>query len=96
MAAITSNVGINITFIKHKNYSMATLKHEAIDRLWPIVGDLPKYKHKFDALLVNFNIDDVLELINVLFRDNDFKFSPHSSVYNAYFDEIEDIIYYMK
>jgi hypothetical protein len=69
------------------------LKNEAIDRLASVVGDLPKYKKKLEELIVNFSVDDVLELINAIYRDSDFKSSAYYRVYNQYFDEIEDLIY---
>ena len=69
------------------------LKHEAIDRLDPVVNDLPKYTIKFKELILNFKVDDMLYLINAIYRDNDFKSSRYYLVYNEYFDEIEELTY---
>ena len=69
------------------------LKHEAIDRLDSVVDDLPKYKEKLKALIVNFTIDEVLYLMNTIYRDNDFKNSVYFGLYNEYFDEIEELIH---
>ena len=69
------------------------LKNEAIDRLASVVDDLPKYQTSFKALIADFAVDTMLELINTIYRDNDFTFLPHCHVYNEYFDEIEDLIY---
>jgi hypothetical protein len=69
------------------------LKNEAIDRLASIVGYLPKYKKQLDGLILNFTIDDMLQLINTIYRDQDFKCSLYYSVYNDYFDEIEELIF---
>lgn len=79
------------SFILHDRTEL--LKNEAIDRLYSVVCDLPKYKKKLDELIVNFTIDAMLELINEMYRDDDFKCSLHCRVYNEYFDEIEDLIY---
>jgi len=69
------------------------LKNEAIDRLDSIVADLPKYKKNLEELIVNFTVDDMLWLMNNIYRDTDFKELTHYFVYNEYFDEIEDLIY---
>ena len=69
------------------------LKHEAIDRLDSIVDDLPKYKKKFEELIVNFTVDNVLWLINAIYRDKEFKSSIYYRRYSEYFDEIEDLIH---
>ena len=73
--------------------SLHHLKHEAIDRLDSVVGDLPKYKKKLEELIENFTVDDVLYLMNTIYRDTDFKTSIYYGVYNEYFDEIEDLIH---
>ena len=72
------------------------LKNEAIDRLDSVVDALPKYKKKLDELIVKFTIDDLLYLMNIIYRDNDFKSSIYYKIYNEYFDEIEDLIYKIK
>ena len=69
------------------------LKHEAIDRLDSVVTDLPKYKNLFKELIANFKVDDMLYLINIIYRDKEFKSSKYYRVYNQYFDEIEELIY---
>jgi hypothetical protein len=69
------------------------LKNEAIDRLASVVGDLPKYKKQLEQLIVKFTVDDVLQLINAIYRDQDFKCSIYYRIYNEYFDEIEDLIH---
>jgi hypothetical protein len=69
------------------------LKHEAIDRLNSIVVILPKYKKNLQDLIVNFTVDDVLCLMNTIYRDKDFKSSAYYQLYNDYFDEIEDLIH---
>lgn len=73
--------------------SLHLLKHEAIDRLDSVVGDLPKYKKKLEELIENFTVDDVLYLMNTIYRDTDFKTSIYYGIYNEYFDEIEDLIH---
>ena len=72
------------------------LKNEAIDRLDSIVYDLPKYKKQLEELIVNFTVDDMLWLINEIYRDSDFKCSEYYRVYNEYFDEIEELMYKSK
>ena len=69
------------------------LKIEAIDRLQSVVYDLPKYKKKLEELIVNFTVDDMLCLINTIYRDKEFKLSLYYRLYNNYFDEIEELIY---
>ena len=69
------------------------LKHEAIDRLNSVVDDLPKYKTNIKELIIKFSIDDVICLMNAIYRDEDFKKSRYYRLYNRYFDEIEDLIY---
>ncbi len=69
------------------------LKHEAIDRLDSVVDDLPKYKKNLEELIINFTIDDMLGLMNTIYRDNDFKTSVYYRLYDQYFDEIEDLIH---
>jgi hypothetical protein len=69
------------------------LKHEAIDRLVSVVCDLPKYKKQLEELIVKFTVDDVVQLINAIYRDQEFKSSAYYGLYNEYFDEIEDMIY---
>lgn len=69
------------------------LKHEAIDRLDSVVDDLPKYKKNLQDLITNFTVDDVLSLMNTIYRDKDFKSSVYYQLYNDYFDEIEDLIH---
>lgn len=71
------------------------LKNEAFDRLVSVVDDLPKYKNKFKELIANFTVDDMLYLINTIYRDKEFKKSVYYRVYNEYFDEIEDLIHTM-
>ena len=69
------------------------LKHEAIDRLDSVVDDLPKYKKNLEELIINFTVDDVLYLMNIIYRDKDFKSLDYYGVYNNYFDEIEELIH---
>jgi len=69
------------------------LKNEAIDRLDSIISSLPKYKKHLAELIVNFTIDDLFYLMNIIYRDNEFKSSIYYRVYNEYFDEIEDLVY---
>lgn len=80
-------------FIMKNHDPMFCLKHEAIDRLDSVVNDLPKYKKLFKELIVNFTVDDMLYLINTIYRDKEFKSSKYYRVYNQYFDEIEELIY---
>ena len=81
------------SFILKEIDPIIMLKNEAIDRLASFVGDLPKYKKQLEELIVKFTVDDVLELINAIYRDQEFKSSAHYGLYNDYFDEIEDMIY---
>ena len=69
------------------------IKSEAIDRLEPVVSDFPKYKSIFEELVINFKVDDMLYLMNIIYRDNEFKASRYYRRYSEYFDEIEDIIH---
>ena len=69
------------------------LKSEAIDRLDSVVDDLPKYKEQFEELIVNFTVDNVIWLINAIYRDKEFKSSLYYKRYSEYFDEIEDLIH---
>uniref|UniRef100_A0A6C0IJY2 Uncharacterized protein n=1 Tax=viral metagenome TaxID=1070528 RepID=A0A6C0IJY2_9ZZZZ len=71
------------------------LKHEAIDRLDSVVDDLPKYKKNLKELIANFTVDDMLYLINTIYRDTEFKSSLYYKIYNEYFDEIEELIHIM-
>ena len=84
------------TFIsKQLDPIIQTLKVEAIDRIDSVVDELPKYKMHFAALIDNFTVEDMLYLMNMIFRDNDFKASAYYKLYNKYFDEIEDLIHIM-
>ncbi len=69
------------------------LKNEAIDRLESVVNDLPKYKTKLENLIINFTIEEMLRLINIIYRDKEFKESVYYQRYSVYFDEIEDLIH---
>lgn len=69
------------------------LKTEAIDRLDSVVNDLPKYKQNLDNLIANFTIDEMLSLMNLIYRDKDFKASIYFGRYSDYFDEIEELTY---
>jgi len=69
------------------------LKNEAIDRLDSVVNDIPKYKKNLEKLMVDFIIDDMLRLINIIDRDKEFKTSRYYRRYSVYFDEIEDLIH---
>ena len=69
------------------------LKSETIDRLYPVVSDLPKYKKSLEALIRNFSIDSALRLMHVIDKDHEFKASMHNGRYNEYFDEIEEFIH---
>lgn len=71
------------------------LRHEAIDRLESVVDDLPKYKQKFEELIDKFTIEAMLELINAIYRDDDFKCSVYFRTYDNYFDEIEELVYHL-
>lgn len=82
-----------ITIPKKSVDKITLLKNEAIDRLDPVVCDLPKYKKKLEELIVNFTVDDMLRLMNIIDRDNEFKCSRYYKLYNSYFDEIEDLIH---
>ena len=81
------------SFILKEPYHIKLLKNEAIDRLASVVGDLPKYKEKLDELIVNFTVDDMMDFINAIYRDQEFKCSDYYIIYNQYFDEIEDLIH---
>ena len=69
------------------------LKNEAIDRLDSVVKDLPKYKGNLAELIDKFNIDGMLNLMNTIYRDGEFRASAYYRIYNVYFDEIEDLIH---
>ena len=69
------------------------IKSEAIDRLDPVIAELPKYKPIFEELIVNFKVDEMLYLMNTIYRDSDFKRSRYYRRYSEYFDEIEDMIH---
>ena len=69
------------------------LKHEAIDRLDSVVDDLPKYRKALEKLIDNFTVEDMLSLMNTIYRDTEFKKSAYYKRYNRYFDEIEDLIH---
>lgn len=76
-----------------QSISLQLLKVEAIDRLYAVVDSLPKYKQKLDELIAEFKIDDMLYLMNEIYRDDDFKCSAYYQTYNDYFDEIEDLLH---
>jgi ASC-1-like (ASCH) protein len=86
-----------ITNISNNNgnepIQLLVLKNEAIDRLDSVVDDLPKYKNKFEELIVNFTVDKMLCLMNTIDRDNEFKTSIYHKIYTQYFDEIEELIH---
>ena len=88
-----SNMIIETSFITNLPDPVHLLKTEVLDRLYSVVETLPKYKQNLDALVVRFNVDEMLYLINTIYRDADFKTSVYYSVYNDYFDEIEELIY---
>jgi hypothetical protein len=67
------------------------LKHESIDRLYSLADDLPKYKETLKTLIANFTIEDMLYLMNTIYRDHDFKNFKYYKIYNTYFDEIEEL-----
>jgi len=75
------------------DYAIQLLKNEAIDRLYSVVDDLPKYKKNLTELIEKFTVDDMLSLMNTIYRDAEFKSSEHYCVYNNYFDEIEELIH---
>jgi hypothetical protein len=81
------------SFIINGPVTIHLLKNEAIDRLDSIVYDMPKYKKNLEALILNFRVDDMLCLINTIYRDREFKSSAYYGLYNDYFDEIEDLIH---
>ena len=84
------------SFIQKKIDTNLMLKNEAIDRLASVVDDLPKYKKQLEELIVKFTVDDVIQMINTIYRDQDFKSSAYYRLYNEYFDEIEDLMYNLK
>ena len=67
------------------------LKYEAIDRLQSVVNNMPKYKKRFEELIIDFTTDNMLLLINTIYRDKEFKKSKYYRLYNKYFDEIEEL-----
>jgi hypothetical protein len=81
------------TFIRNIPDKIHLLKNEAIDRLDSVVDDLPKYKIQFEELIEKFTIEDMLCLMNAIYRDSDFKASIYYKIYDQYFDEIEDLIH---
>jgi hypothetical protein len=81
---------INNEMLQHK---INVLKTEAIDRLASVADDLPKYKQQLNELITHFTVDKMLDLMNAIYRDNDFKASVYYNLYNLYFDEIEDLIH---
>lgn len=94
---ITANMIDETSFIsKRLILNLQTLKIEAIDRIHSVVDELPKFKQSFEFLIENFTIEDTLCLINIIFRDKDFKSSVYYKRYNTYFDEIEELIHRMK
>jgi hypothetical protein len=97
-ATLTSINMIDETSFMNKQFDplLQLLKGEAIDRLDSVIDELPKYKKNLEALIVNFTIDEMLFLINAIFRDNDFKASAYYKRYNTYFDEIEELIHRMQ
>jgi hypothetical protein len=93
---LNNNLIAETSFIaKQLDPILRVLKSEAIDRIDSVVDELPKYKTHLTALINNFTIEDMLYLMNTIFRDNDFKASAYYKVYNKYFDEIEDLIHTM-
>ena len=80
-------------FDTKRPYPIQLLKIEAIDRLDSVVGDLPKYKKNLENLIANFTVDEMLQLINTIDRDKEFKSSLYYKRYSEYFDEIEDLIH---
>ena len=83
----------SFTNVPKRTITPEILKHEAIDRLVSVVCDLPKYKSKLDELILNFTVHEMLQLINTIDKDEEFKHSLYYKVYNEYFDEIEEIIH---
>ena len=81
---------------KPVDQTIQMLKAEAFDRLDSVVDELPKYKDAFLALIDDFTIEDMLSLINTIFRDNNFKNSVYYTLYDNYFDEIEELIHKMQ
>jgi len=82
-----------ITIESDKLFNILLLKNEAIDRLDSVISDLPKYKKQLGELIVNFSVDDMQNLINTIYEDNDFKGSKYYFLYNTYFYEIEKLIH---
>ena len=82
-----------ITIATREHPQIQLLKNEAIDRLDSVVYDLPKYKIYLNNLIVNFTVDDMLGLINTIYRDKEFKSSKYYRRYSKYFDEIEDLTF---
>jgi hypothetical protein len=78
---------------KQMDPTIQLLKNEAIDRLDSVVCDLPKYKKSLENLIANFAVDEMLQLINTIYRDKEFKSSLYYRRYSEYFDEIEDLIH---
>jgi hypothetical protein len=78
---------------KQMDPTIHMLKNEAIDRLDSVVDDLPKYKKHLENLIANFAVDEMLQLMNTIYRDKEFKTSIYYGRYSEYFDEIEDLIH---
>jgi hypothetical protein len=75
------------------SYNITLLKNETIDRIESIVCNMPQYKKQFDELIVNFSIDNMQQLIKIIYEDTDFKSSKYYVLYNTYIYEIENLIH---
>ena len=90
-STISKNLLAETSFIVIDIKPINMLKHEAIDRLYSVAVDHPKYKAQLEELINNFTVEDMLYLMNTIYRDEEFRRSQHFKLYNRYFDEIEDL-----
>jgi hypothetical protein len=96
MATATATMINETSFVtKPVDQVLRLLKAESFDRLDSVIDELPKYKAPFLTLIDNFTIEDMLSLINTIFRDHEFKTSVYYKIYDTYFDEIEELIHKM-
>jgi len=82
-----------ITPSPEKVIKINLLKSEAIDRLDSVVCDLQKYQQKFNELIVNFTVDDMLLLMKTIYHDPQFICLRYYKLYNMYFYEIHKLIH---
>jgi hypothetical protein len=91
LAYADADTNADTSFIIKNPQLFNQLKHESIDRLYSLADDLPKYKETLKTLIANFTIEDMLYLMNTIYRDHDFKNFKYYTIYNTYFDEIEEL-----